>query len=104
MTYCGQVASGVFAATIMSAQAAIDSLPWSFHVAKTLISLVLVWLPFADRVPPLIFRDITAGLIARSAALLLDATFGCSTNVNSSGRYRHINFAGLCWSASLSFR
>jgi hypothetical protein len=75
MTYCGQVTSGVFAATIMSAQAAMESLPWSFQVAKTLISLVFVWLPFADRVPPLILRDMTAGLIARSAALLLDATF-----------------------------
>jgi hypothetical protein len=60
----------------MSAQAAMESLPWSFQVAKTLISLVFVWLPLAERVPPLIFRDMIAGLIARSAALLLDATFG----------------------------
>ena len=54
-----------------------------------LMRVILVADPLSDRVPPLTFLTITAGLIALSAALFSEGTAGSSTNTNSSGK----NFA-----------
>ncbi len=77
----------------MSLQLVNGSSPLRFQVPKRLIRTMRVFEPFADRVPPLTFRAITAGRTARSAALLSDGTPSQSTNENSSPRNDSISRA-----------
>ena len=57
---------------------------WARQVPKTEASVILVSVPWTDRVPPLIFRLITTGRRLRSAALLSGGAPGSATKTKSS--------------------
>ena len=54
------------------------------QVPKTEASVILVSVPWFERVPPLIFRLTTTGRRLRSAMLLSEDTSGCATKTKSS--------------------
>ena len=74
--------------------------PRASQVPKMLARVSLVFVPWSVLVPPLIFRLITTGRMARSAALLSEGTLGSATNTNSSGRKRPTRWHSTRWGRS----
>ena len=57
--------------------------PFARQVPKTEARVILVSVPWSERVPPLTFRLITTGRRLRSAALLSGGTSGSATKTKS---------------------
>ena len=60
--------------------------PWTRQVPKSDASVIVVVVPAAERVPPLILRATTRWRGLRSAALLVAGTVGSATKTKSPAR------------------
>ena len=78
--------------------------PWARQVPKIEASVILVAVPWSERVPPLIFRLITTGRRLRSAALLSGGAAGSATKTKSSLTWRSMRRHSLAWVADGSSR